>query len=174
MGPLTLGALVQCIGFRDKSKRTATVRINLSRSPNHLLQGELTLRGDFVLEKPAASRDPIQKDIELPILRYLMAHQRSVGELEKLLEEAVQRAEAAERERQEERQRADASEEQTRLTTLDEYIAACHASVFSRFAIETIQDVARGEKKDKIPALLAFHERQMSLSRHTCPGTCAP
>ncbi|KAH7465380.1 hypothetical protein FOMA001_g17028 [Fusarium oxysporum f. sp. matthiolae] len=69
-----------------------------------------------------------------------------------------QRAEEAERERQEERQRAEreqqraekeqqraereqqraeASEEQTRLTTLDEYIAACHASVFSRFAIET-------------------------------------
>ncbi|KAK2122128.1 hypothetical protein NOF04DRAFT_1197167 [Fusarium oxysporum II5] len=75
-----------------------------------------------------------------------MAHQRSVGELEKLLQEAreQQRAEEAERERQEERQRAEreqqraeASEEQTRLTTLDEYIAACHASVFSRFAIET-------------------------------------
>ncbi|KAK2675190.1 hypothetical protein RAB80_002234 [Fusarium oxysporum f. sp. vasinfectum] len=36
-----------------------------------------------------------------------MAHQRSVGELEKLLQEAVQRAEEAERERQEERQRAE-------------------------------------------------------------------
>ncbi|KAJ9413117.1 hypothetical protein QL093DRAFT_2532879 [Fusarium oxysporum] len=66
-------------------------------------------------------------------------------------EREQQRAEEAERERQEERQRAEreqqraereqqraeASEEQTRLTTLDEYIAACHASVFSRFAIET-------------------------------------
>lgn len=91
--------------------------------------------------------------------------QRSVGELEKLLQEAVQRAEKAERDReeerqraereqqraereqqraeraerdrQEERQRAEASEEQTRHTTLGEYIAACHASVFSRFVIET-------------------------------------
>ncbi|EXL90018.1 hypothetical protein FOIG_16704 [Fusarium odoratissimum NRRL 54006] len=36
-----------------------------------------------------------------------MTHQRSVGELEKLLQEAVQRAEEAERERQEERQRAE-------------------------------------------------------------------
>ncbi|KAJ9413803.1 hypothetical protein QL093DRAFT_2500296 [Fusarium oxysporum] len=73
-------------------------------------------------------------------------------------EREQQRAEDAERERQEERQRAEreqqraekeqqraereqqraeVSEEQTRLTTLDEYIAACHISVFSRFAIET-------------------------------------
>ncbi|KAH7118371.1 hypothetical protein EDB81DRAFT_848105 [Dactylonectria macrodidyma] len=66
-------------------------------------------------------------------------------------QEERQRAEEAERERQKERQRAEeerrraeeerrraeASEEQTRLTTLDEYIAACHTSVFSRFAIET-------------------------------------
>ncbi|KAL3595888.1 hypothetical protein FPOAC2_10258 [Fusarium poae] len=37
----------------------------------------------------------------------------------------------------EEQQRAEEAEEQTRLTTLDEYIAACHDSVFSRFAIET-------------------------------------
>lgn len=87
-----------------------------------------------------------------------MAHQRSVGELEKLLQEAVQRAEEAERgrqeerqraereqqraeeaesERQEKRQRAEAVEEQIRLTTLDEYMAACHTFVFSRFAIKT-------------------------------------
>ncbi|CVL09139.1 uncharacterized protein FMAN_15421 [Fusarium mangiferae] len=73
-------------------------------------------------------------------------------------EREQQRAEEAERERQEERQRAEreqqraeqeqqraereqqraeASEEQTRLTTLDEYIVACHTSVFSRFAIES-------------------------------------
>ncbi|KAH8742606.1 hypothetical protein F5883DRAFT_595738 [Diaporthe sp. PMI_573] len=65
-------------------------------------------------------------------------------EAEKERQKERQRAEEAERERQEERQRAEreqqraeASEEQTRLTTLDEYIAACHASVFSRFAIET-------------------------------------
>ncbi|KAK6829337.1 hypothetical protein PG995_005377 [Apiospora arundinis] len=107
-----------------------------------------------------------------------MAGQRSVNELEKLLREAVeraerekQRAEEAEKEREEERQRAnrerqraekeqqraekeqqraekeqqraekeqqraDISEEQTRPTTLDEYIVACHASAFSRFTIE--------------------------------------
>ncbi|WKT54427.1 hypothetical protein QSH57_005011 [Fusarium oxysporum f. sp. vasinfectum] len=52
-------------------------------------------------------------------------------------EREQQRAEEAERERQEERKRAEASEEQTRLTTLDEYMAACHTSVFSRLAIET-------------------------------------
>ncbi|KAL3587866.1 hypothetical protein FPOAC2_13765 [Fusarium poae] len=59
-------------------------------------------------------------------------------------EREQQRAEEAERERQEERQRAEReqqraeeAEEHTRLTTLDEYIAACHDSVFSRFAIET-------------------------------------
>lgn len=73
-----------------------------------------------------------------------MAHQRSVEELEKLLQEAVQRADDAERERQEERQRAEReqqraedAEEQTRPTTLDEYIAGCHISVFSRLSIET-------------------------------------
>ncbi|PNH36351.1 hypothetical protein BJF96_g623 [Verticillium dahliae] len=73
-----------------------------------------------------------------------MAQQRSVEELQKLLDEALQRAEEAEIGRQaerqraeDERQRAEASEEQTRFTTLHEYIAACHASVFSRFVIET-------------------------------------
>ncbi|KAK8000488.1 hypothetical protein PG990_013088 [Apiospora arundinis] len=93
-----------------------------------------------------------------------MAGQRNVNELEDLLREAIRRAEEADRERQEERQRAerqqqraeeaerelqeerqraereqqraDISEEQTRRTTLDEYIAACHTSVFSGFAIE--------------------------------------
>ncbi|KAK2468561.1 hypothetical protein H9L39_19720 [Fusarium oxysporum f. sp. albedinis] len=70
--------------------------------------------------------------------------QQRAEEAERERQEERQRAEEAERERQEERQRAEreqqraeASEEQTRLTTLDEYIAACHASVFSRFAIET-------------------------------------
>ncbi|KAI3579760.1 hypothetical protein IWW34DRAFT_421099 [Fusarium oxysporum f. sp. albedinis] len=59
-------------------------------------------------------------------------------------EKERQRAEDAERERQEERQRAekerqraDASEEETRPTTIEEYITACHTSVFSRFTIET-------------------------------------
>ncbi|KAH7231142.1 hypothetical protein BKA59DRAFT_550030 [Fusarium tricinctum] len=87
-----------------------------------------------------------------------MADRKSVGELERLLQEAIQRADDAERERQEERQRAeeerqraeeerqraeqqrrraDASEEEIRPTTIDEYIAACHTSVFSKFTIET-------------------------------------
>lgn len=35
------------------------------------------------------------------------------------------------------RRKALAREEQTRPTTLDEYIATCHASIFSKFAIET-------------------------------------
>ncbi|KAJ2896006.1 hypothetical protein MKZ38_005978 [Zalerion maritima] len=73
-----------------------------------------------------------------------MAHPRSVEELERLLRQADQRADEAESKRQEERQRAerekqraDEAEEQTRPTTLDEYIAACHDSVFSKFAVET-------------------------------------
>ncbi|CZR37681.1 uncharacterized protein FPRO_07128 [Fusarium proliferatum ET1] len=52
-------------------------------------------------------------------------------------EKERQRAEDAERERQDERQRADASEEETRRTTIEEYITACHTSVYSRFTIET-------------------------------------
>ncbi|KAH7114572.1 hypothetical protein B0J13DRAFT_630896 [Dactylonectria estremocensis] len=36
-----------------------------------------------------------------------------------------------------EQQRAEEAEEQTRPTTLDEYIAACHDLVFSKFAVET-------------------------------------
>ncbi|KAM3563056.1 hypothetical protein ARSEF4850_002523 [Beauveria asiatica] len=52
-------------------------------------------------------------------------------------EEERQRAEEAERGQQKERQRADIAEEQTRPTTLDEYIAACHSLVYSRFVIET-------------------------------------
>ncbi|KAH8651722.1 hypothetical protein BGZ61DRAFT_487626 [Ilyonectria robusta] len=94
-----------------------------------------------------------------------MAQPRSVEELERLLRQADQRADDAERERQEERQRAEReqqradeaererqeerqraereqqraeeAEEQTRPTTLDEYIAACHHLVFSKFAVET-------------------------------------
>ncbi|KAF5018018.1 hypothetical protein F66182_10021, partial [Fusarium sp. NRRL 66182] len=73
-----------------------------------------------------------------------MADRKSVNELERLLQEAIQRAEDAERKRQQERQRADkerqradASEEATRPTTIEEYITACHTSVFSRCTIET-------------------------------------
>ncbi|KAM3470546.1 hypothetical protein MY8738_009713 [Beauveria namnaoensis] len=56
-------------------------------------------------------------------------------------EEERQRAEEAERGQHRERQRADIAEEQTRLTTLEEYIAACHSLVFSRFVIETDPDL---------------------------------
>ncbi|KAJ9413848.1 hypothetical protein QL093DRAFT_2503287 [Fusarium oxysporum] len=52
-------------------------------------------------------------------------------------EREQQRAEKEQQRAEREQQRAEVSEEQTRLTTLDEYIAACHISVFSRFAIET-------------------------------------
>ncbi|PQK18023.1 hypothetical protein BB8028_0010g00160 [Beauveria bassiana] len=76
-------------------------------------------------------------------------------EAEKRAEEERQRAEEAERGQQRERQRAeeerqraegerqraDIAEEQTRLTTLDEYIAACHSLVHSRFVIETDPDL---------------------------------
>ncbi|KAM4061387.1 kinase [Hirsutella rhossiliensis] len=65
-------------------------------------------------------------------------------------EKEQQRAEEAERERQQERdraekeqqraekeqQRAEEAEEQTRPTTFDEYIAACHRHVFSQFTVE--------------------------------------
>lgn len=50
-------------------------------------------------------------------------------ELEKLLRESNARAE-------EERRRAEASEEQTRPTTLNEYIAACHSLVYTNFAAQ--------------------------------------
>ncbi|EGX92824.1 Protein kinase-like domain [Cordyceps militaris CM01] len=43
----------------------------------------------------------------------------------------------AEKGRERERQRAERSEQQSRRTTLQEYIAACHTSVFSRLTIET-------------------------------------
>ncbi|PON19986.1 hypothetical protein TGAM01_v211146 [Trichoderma gamsii] len=72
-----------------------------------------------------------------------MAEQTRVEELERLLREAELRAESerqrAESERQRaesERQRAETAEEQTRGTTLDEYIEACHSLVFSRFEVE--------------------------------------
>ncbi|KAH7112736.1 hypothetical protein EDB81DRAFT_768295 [Dactylonectria macrodidyma] len=90
---------------------------------------------------PPGGRAPSPASIRLPstkhLPRYPMAQPRSVEELEKLLRQAEQRADKAERERQEERQRADQAEEQTRPTTLDEYIAACHDLVFSKFVVET-------------------------------------
>ncbi|KAL5903044.1 hypothetical protein ACKVV7_011445 [Pyricularia oryzae] len=57
-------------------------------------------------------------------------------EAEKERQQERQRAEEAEKERQQERQRADASEQQTQPTTFNEYIAALHDLVFSRFEIE--------------------------------------
>ncbi|KAH7143376.1 hypothetical protein DER46DRAFT_630875 [Fusarium sp. MPI-SDFR-AT-0072] len=62
---------------------------------------------------------------------------RRAEQAERERQEERRRAEQAERERQEERRRADASEEEIRPTTIDEYIAACHTSVFSKFIIET-------------------------------------
>ncbi|KAI0975601.1 hypothetical protein F4678DRAFT_417805 [Xylaria arbuscula] len=48
-----------------------------------------------------------------------------------------QRAEDAETGRLEEKQRADESEENDRLTSLDEYIATCHELVFSKLKVKT-------------------------------------
>ncbi|KAK1973590.1 hypothetical protein LZ30DRAFT_641632 [Colletotrichum cereale] len=73
-----------------------------------------------------------------------MDEPRSVEELTRLLQQAEKRVEAAERERQQERQRAEAeqqradeAEQQTQPTSLDEYIAACHSLVYTKFTVET-------------------------------------
>ncbi|KAM3518341.1 hypothetical protein NHJ13051_008257 [Beauveria bassiana] len=86
-----------------------------------------------------------------------MTDQRSIEKLEKLLKQAELRAEKSEQQRLEEQQRADreqqraereqqraereqrraeVSEEQTRATTLYEYIAACHSLVSAKFIVE--------------------------------------
>ncbi|KAK5999157.1 Meiotic driver SPOK2-like protein [Cladobotryum mycophilum] len=57
-------------------------------------------------------------------------------ELENQLREAQRRAEEAEQLREQDRRRADEAEEQTRLTTLREYVEACHHLVFSHFHVE--------------------------------------
>ncbi|KAG4268365.1 hypothetical protein FPRO04_12471 [Fusarium proliferatum] len=62
---------------------------------------------------------------------------RRAEQAERERQEERRRAEQAERERQEERRRADASEEAVRPTTIEEYMTACHTSVFSKFTIET-------------------------------------
>ncbi|KAI8233393.1 hypothetical protein K4K55_005216 [Colletotrichum sp. SAR 10_96] len=59
-----------------------------------------------------------------------MGESRSVEELSRLLQQAEERAEA-------ERQRADEAEQQIQLTSLDEYITACHSLVYSKFTVET-------------------------------------
>ncbi|EEU47541.1 uncharacterized protein NECHADRAFT_36088 [Fusarium vanettenii 77-13-4] len=69
---------------------------------------------------------------------------RGLQEDRKRADEAKKRADEAERGLQEDRKRADEAkkradeaERKIRPTTLDEYIAACHTSVFSRFTIKT-------------------------------------
>ncbi|KAK8036818.1 hypothetical protein PG994_015315 [Apiospora phragmitis] len=50
--------------------------------------------------------------------------------------EADQRAEEAEQQRQLERQRAEEAEKVNRLTTLSEYLEACHEFVYAKFQVE--------------------------------------
>ncbi|KAH7118405.1 hypothetical protein EDB81DRAFT_848123 [Dactylonectria macrodidyma] len=52
-------------------------------------------------------------------------------------EREQQRAEREQQRAEREQQRAEEAEEQTRPTTLDEYISACHTSVFSKLTVET-------------------------------------
>ncbi|KAK1657140.1 hypothetical protein BDP55DRAFT_567888 [Colletotrichum godetiae] len=87
-----------------------------------------------------------------------MGESKTVEELRGLLQQAEERAKAAEQERQRERQRAEAAEkgrqqeqqradrereraevaeQQTQRTSLDEYITACHSLVYAKFTIET-------------------------------------
>ncbi|KJZ68998.1 hypothetical protein HIM_11614 [Hirsutella minnesotensis 3608] len=73
-------------------------------------------------------------------------------EMQELLRAAQLRAEDAERRFEEERrqreaaeQRAEASEQQTRRTTFNEYLDACHRSVFTRLMVEPNPDrLSRG------------------------------
>ncbi|XP_044717270.1 metalloprotease-like protein [Hirsutella rhossiliensis] len=51
-------------------------------------------------------------------------------------EKEQQRAEKEQQRAEKEQQRAEEAEEQTRPTTFDEYIAACHHHVFSQFTVE--------------------------------------
>ncbi|RMJ09806.1 hypothetical protein CDV36_010574 [Fusarium kuroshium] len=69
---------------------------------------------------------------------------KSVEELTRLLREAQQgadreekRADGEQKRADREQKRAEKAEEQTRLTTLGEYLTACHESVFSQFSIQT-------------------------------------
>ncbi|KAH7112671.1 hypothetical protein EDB81DRAFT_922641 [Dactylonectria macrodidyma] len=65
-----------------------------------------------------------------------MGDPNSLEELRRLLQEAQQRAEKEQQRAEKEQQRAEEAEKQTRSTTLDEYIAACHGLVFSQFRVE--------------------------------------
>ncbi|KAK8013541.1 hypothetical protein PG991_009134 [Apiospora marii] len=61
---------------------------------------------------------------------------KRLKELERRAEEADQRAEEAEQQRQLERQRAEEAEKLNRLTTLSEYLEACHGFVYAKFQVE--------------------------------------
>ncbi|KAK7937563.1 uncharacterized protein PG986_014431 [Apiospora aurea] len=61
---------------------------------------------------------------------------KRLKELERRAEEADQRAEEAEQQRQLERQRAEEAEKVNRLTTLSEYLEACHEFVYAKFQVE--------------------------------------
>ncbi|KAK2666719.1 hypothetical protein RAB80_017836 [Fusarium oxysporum f. sp. vasinfectum] len=113
-------------------------------SAPHIMDGSLSVEELTRLLREAEQRAKEERQRAEREQQRAEREQQRAEEAERERQEERQRAEEAERERQEERQRAEkeqqraeASEEQTRLTTLDEYIAACHASVFSRFAIET-------------------------------------
>ncbi|KAL7892069.1 hypothetical protein HDV63DRAFT_390794 [Trichoderma sp. SZMC 28014] len=69
-------------------------------------------------------------------LRIESARQRTDSE-QRRAESARQQIESARQQIESARQRADRAEEQIRRTTLDEYIAACHGLVFSKFRVET-------------------------------------
>ncbi|KAJ4317082.1 hypothetical protein N0V84_007535 [Fusarium piperis] len=60
-----------------------------------------------------------------------------VQKLQRLLREAEQRADRERDNAERERQRADKAEEESRPTTLDEYINACHGLVFTQFSVQT-------------------------------------
>lgn len=65
-----------------------------------------------------------------------MDGQKRIEELERLVQESRLQIESERQRAESERQRAEAAEEQTRSTTLEEYIEACHSLVFSRLEVE--------------------------------------
>ncbi|CAJ2500638.1 Uu.00g034910.m01.CDS01 [Anthostomella pinea] len=76
----------------------------------------------------------------LELQRRLALAEERAEEAERQQQEERRRAEEAERHQEEERRRAEEAEEQTRNTTLNEYIAASHHLVFGHFTIETNTD----------------------------------
>jgi hypothetical protein len=63
--------------------------------------------------------------------------QRQREEEQRRREEEQRRREEEQRRREEEQRRREDAEKRTQRTTLPEYIAACHTSVFSRLTVET-------------------------------------